>query len=348
MAFGAGGAWAYREFLGPSKSDQQAAKGQDSSDSHSQGQVGGSGQSKSAGSKKSGGGKSSGSQKKSGGGKQQSGESASQIPGFTSADDAETLKKQLKHLSSRLDSVNKRIDQIRKPENETPPVLHMLQIQVADLSKTIDEIAKLPAQVRHLEHRLLSLTEKFKTLREEVAPEDPLAMPGEIDLGPRRRSPRTGRPFETREDAETTRPMSEYEHDVDDDDATMELGIELFEAGRYAQAREVFRRLQRQRPNDARVWYYSALANGLITHDWGGETKQLFERAADRERAGTPTSEQIDAAFTGLMPGEAERHLEAYRPGGRKEAQKDDGAAAQEPKSTDSQFRLSNQSLEVP
>lgn len=349
LIFGAGGAWAYAEFLGPSESDQQESQAQNSGGSQTKGKSGSgqaqSGERRSSGSQKPGGGKSSGNQDKSDGAQGQSGESASQIPGFTSADDAETLKKQLKRLSSRLDSVNKRIDEITQPKNQTPPVLHTLQIQVADLSKTVDEVAKLPSQVRRLEHRLSSLVEKFKTLREDAAADDSLALPGELETRRARRSRRSDGSTGPG-GAQAEMPSEENEDDADDDDATLELGIDLFEAGRYAQAREVFRRLQRQRPNDARIWYFSALSNGLITHDWGGETERLFEQAAQRERAGTPSKAKIDAALTGLMPGEAERHLQESRPVHEEQTPSENPAGSDKPDRSND--RLSNQSLEVP
>ena len=69
----------------------------------------------------------------------------------------------------------------------------------------------------------------------------------------------------------------------------------------------------RARPLDARVWYYSALANGLITRVWEGKTERLFDKGVERERAGDPTSEEIDAAFDNLKQSEAKQRLEHFR-----------------------------------
>jgi hypothetical protein len=132
------------------------------------------------------------------------------------------------------------------------------------------------------------------------------------------------------------------EADVNDDDATMDLGAELFGNGRYAQARDVFRRLQKERPHDARVWYYSALANGIVTHVWDGETKRLFEKGAERERAGTPSRDRIGAAFAKLKPEKAKEELSHYRQSAAKPSA---GKTGGDPSD---RYRLTNESLKVP
>jgi hypothetical protein len=79
----------------------------------------------------------------------------------------------------------------------------------------------------------------------------------------------------------------------------LDLAIGLFQEGQYTQARQVLVRLQRARPQDARVSYYSALTNGLTTGVWDGETKMLLDKAVKRERAGTPSRAQVDAQWRG-------------------------------------------------
>ncbi len=328
---GAAGAWAYAKFLGPSKEDEK----QNSQQAHG-GKSGGSQSSKKSSSKKrSGSGESSN--------ETGSDDSASEIPGFTSADDAETLKKQIKHLAHRLDSLSQRIDNTQAPANETPPALHTLQTQVGELAKSIDETAKLPAQVRHLDHRLSSLVEEFKTLRDEIAPQETSAEsnPSKTQAADLSSDKSADSPATSQDEAPAT-PSDEDEADVNDDDATFDLAVGLFKAGRYAQSRDVFRRLQQARPHDARVWYYSALANGLVTHAWDGETKRLFERGAARERAGTPEKAQIDETMAAKMPEEARRELDKYR----RQAVTDN--ADQTKAHGKQQYQLNNDSLKVP
>jgi hypothetical protein len=77
----------------------------------------------------------------------------------------------------------------------------------------------------------------------------------------------------------------------------LELGISLLERGQFASACEIFQRLQVAATNDARVWYLSALAEGLTSGDWDGLAKRLAEKGLERERAGTPSTAQIDTAL---------------------------------------------------
>lgn len=79
----------------------------------------------------------------------------------------------------------------------------------------------------------------------------------------------------------------------------MGLGVGLDRRGRYVQSRDLFRRPQETRPNDARVWYSSALANGMTAGTRDGETKRLVEKGVELERAGDPSPAQINA---GLAP----------------------------------------------
>jgi hypothetical protein len=90
------------------------------------------------------------------------------------------------------------------------------------------------------------------------------------------------------------------------------------------------------------VWYYSALANGIVTHVWDGETKRLFEKGVERERAGTPSPERISATFEKLRPAKAKEQLSHYR---ESVAKPSVGAAGSDPAD---RYRLTNESLEVP
>ena len=59
--------------------------------------------------------------------------------------------------------------------------------------------------------------------------------------------------------------------------------------GSILEAKEAFARLQAANPDDARVWYFSALANGLATRDWKGESERLVDhRRRRRRRPGSP------------------------------------------------------------
>src|SRR4051794_34822144 len=106
-------------------------------------------------------------------------------------------------------------------------------------------------------------------------------------------------------------------HDVKEDrnaqDAAMGWGTELFSRGKYAEALKFFEKLQANHPDDARVWYYSALAQGFTTHNWLGQAERLAEKGIACERAGTPGTPRIDIAFTSLTVANGKDWLAAYR-----------------------------------
>lgn len=277
LVCGVVGAWGYSALFGSAKSDEQE-KSQKKDDDKSSGkkQKGKKGSDSETGESSEGG---------------EGSASASQIPGFTSADDAETLKKQLKHLDDRIDRLGQRIDRVTRPEDQTPPVLHTLQVQMNDLAREIDELAGLPAHLHRLDRQIASLEEQFKTLRSQQATTDESS---EVGLG-----------------AAAAGPSSPSA--ADGNDPTLELAIGLFQEAQYSQARQVLRRLQREHPKDARVWYFSALANALASGDWKGETEMLVEKGVQCERSGTSSKAEIDAAVSVLTPSTGGEWLARHR-----------------------------------
>jgi hypothetical protein len=93
----------------------------------------------------------------------------------------------------------------------------------------------------------------------------------------------------------------------------MSWGTELFERGKYADALEFFQKLQANHPDDARVWYFSALAQGFTTRDWRGQAERLAEKGIACERAGTTGTSRIDIAFASLTVANGKDWLSAYR-----------------------------------
>ena len=87
--------------------------------------------------------------------------------------------------------------------------------------------------------------------------------------------------------------------------------IEVKLAGMVEEARRI--RFGRSFPDDARVWYFTALANGLTSKKWTGETEELVTRGIERERYGTPPAADIDAAFSGLTRTNGKDWLAYYR-----------------------------------
>ena len=201
---------------------------------------------------------------------------ASSIPGFTASDDADTLKKQIASLMERIDGLSGRIDQMSRPKDETPPVLHTMQIKMGELARVMDDVASLPAKVRHYDNRLESMQEEIKSLRSRI--ESSPGGRGEVESKALPSQPKASAPTAS-EPAESP---------------SMALGVTLLERGEYASAREVFLRLELADPRDARVWYLGSLATGMASGKWDGEAMRFAEKGIERERAGTPPSAEID------------------------------------------------------
>ncbi len=222
---------------------------------------------------------------------------ASSIPGFTASDDADTLKKQIADLMERVDGLSARIDRMSRPKDETPPVLHTMQIKMGELARLMDDVSSLPAKVRHYDNRVESLQEEIKTLRSRIE-----SITSDRSEGSNTK-PATPNPSGAASAASKNQSAS----------PTMELGVTLLERGQYASAREIFMRLELAQPRDARVWYFGALAAGLTTGKWDGEAKQFVEKGIERERAGTPSTAEIDAALATRKPIRGEPWLNSLR-----------------------------------
>jgi hypothetical protein len=95
--------------------------------------------------------------------------------------------------------------------------------------------------------------------------------------------------------------------------ALLTPGVEQFEKKQYKEAFESFSNLAQTKPEDARVWYYAALARGFATADWKGETERLVMRGVEREKAGSPPKPEIDATFRGLTHETGKDWLNFYR-----------------------------------
>jgi hypothetical protein len=93
-------------------------------------------------------------------------------------------------------------------------------------------------------------------------------------------------------------------------DATaMAAAVDLFKAGKYADAAAAFKKLS---PDDARVLYYSALAVGFTT-EFKGEAVELVTKGQQAEKAGTPAKAEIDATFAALTEAQGKKWLDYYR-----------------------------------
>jgi len=98
----------------------------------------------------------------------------------------------------------------------------------------------------------------------------------------------------------------------------LDEGVNLFKQGKYQEAFKVFEKLATTNGQDARVWYYAALSHGIATRDWGPATTKLLVKGIQQEKAGSPSSEVIDAAFRDLTSGTGKEWLLFKRTSGLK------------------------------
>ena len=310
LVCGMAGAFGYSYFFGSKKSDDQQSSGQNQSNSQNK-------SSDSSKNQKSG----SNSGGKSGSNSGSTAENGKEIPGFTDANDSDTLRKQNEHLAERIDRMSERIDALSQPRNETSPDVRTLQIKVGNLAHTVEDMGDLTSRFRRMENRIEDVSQQVKMLRSQMT--DPglnglSPVPGLNGLTP---APRPAVVVPTGPTSMSLpnlapQPLSAAEAAfalVNEPDPALTQGIRLFREGRYRDAENIFRKLQLTRSWDARVWYFSALSRGLLTGDWKEETRQLVSHGLEREKLGQPPTKTIDAALSGLTKSQGKDWLASFR-----------------------------------
>jgi TolA-binding protein len=188
--------------------------------------------------------------------------------------DMDGLRADLKTLQDRIEAL---------PKPVPAPDLGPLSNKLADLSKETESLAALPKKFDDLDQRLGSFDKTLVALR------------GEFEAFKNELSKKSAEPA-----ASTPEPAKPDDTKVAD--AAVDQGIGLFKAGKYKEASDAFLKLTESSPGDARVWYYAALSRGSSMNQWTGETTRLAEKGVELEKAGSPDSSKIDAAFSELNP----------------------------------------------
>lgn len=194
--------------------------------------------------------------------------------------DLSSLQNQAKTISERVDQLQHRLDTIPAPK--PAPGLEELERRVAKVSESVADVPNLVALVAKLDDRLKAGDETLKSLRADVDG--------------------------VRQALKAAEPPAPKVLVPD-----LNAGLEPFKAGRYAEALGAFRVMCLDHPDDAPVWYLGALASGLSTKQWRGETEALVNKGVEREKAGTPPSAEIDAALSGLTKETGKDWLTFYR-----------------------------------
>jgi hypothetical protein len=221
--------------------------------------------------------------------------------------DLDDLKSQMKGLSSEIATLEERFDPFAGLRNDTARDIGALQVKINEVSHSIEEIANNPKRMQTLEERVNRLQLVADELNSQLAGRETMRAIAELPPGDDKRKVVT-----TAGSAPTlAAPMVPSSPNTPD--ATMTAAISFFKKGQYIQADQIFNNLQVSKAGDARVWYYSALAHGLATGKWDGETKRFVTSGAERESAGSPPTAEIDAAFSSLTVEQGKNWLAAYR-----------------------------------
>lgn len=215
------------------------------------------------------------------------------VPIGPSAEDFKQLTKEIDDLSMRLDRLQERVSAAAHPE--PPQDLSSLQQTIASLEKDNESYASLPGRLSALSDRIATLEEAVAAFQNDrnSAGAQARNAPGTTRLP---RAALSGREAEV---AERPQPASNNENDAGPD---LAQAAELLRSGKFTEARDLCAMLEESHADDARVWYYGALANGLATGRWDRETERLANKGVERERVGSPSKAKIDSALTSLMP----------------------------------------------
>ncbi len=196
---------------------------------------------------------------------------------LAAAGDVEEIRQGLDALARRVEALEARTSTSQTQEGIPAEEILALREQVAQLANLPQQIASLREELDTTRGQLLALGEAVETVGAEVA------------------SIRT-------------------ESSPDLAGASLNQAISLYDRGQYDEALEILQELQTSIPEDARVWYFSALAHAFATGNWEGEqTREYFQQGVERERAGTPPSLQIDAVMEGISKAKGRDWVDYYR-----------------------------------
>ena len=224
-------------------------------------------------------------------------------PDMVKADDFKKLTDRVDHMATDVDQAKKqiadrpdfgpqikmqndRINEVTQSVTQIPPQLDSINQKLTTYSKV--EASSSPASLDALDKRVAETSHALDALRADVAA---IQRSGRGSGGGG-----GGRGGEGNVDG-----------------LAMDQAVELFNAKKYTDARNAFQRLQTAMPNDARVWYYSALSTGFSTGQWLNETERMAITGLEKEKAGQPDSSLVDATFANLTPSTGKDWLAGYR-----------------------------------
>ena len=213
-----------------------------------------------------------------------------------------------------LRSLAERVDQLKAAQDRMSQSMANQPSIQPEIDKQNDRIDQVARKVDELPTRFDSIEQKMQTIAKfEPADARIESLNKRIDDLAREANARTDESKPVATNTATPADTKPAPTDVNVEGEAMEQAADLFEARKYAEARDAFVKLQTVYPDDARVWYYSALANGFATGEWRGETERMVNVGLVKEKAGRPDSAKVDAVFANLTSATGKDWLAGYR-----------------------------------
>lgn len=217
-------------------------------------------------------------------------------------EDVSKLGSQVAALASSLDRLEKKVDNLPKPV--LPIDLNPIHVELDELGRSMAKLAPLPERTQRMDEGVQHLELGMNKSAEEL-----------VSLKDMMKQLLTGLASFKAEFKQAIAALSKLIQTTPASTgmSAIELGAKFFiDDSKHREAAEVFRLLVSGNPQDARVYYFAALANGVTTNNWGGETVRYVATGVELEKAGKPERAEIDAAFVGI-PIQFTNWLNSYR-----------------------------------
>jgi hypothetical protein len=211
----------------------------------------------------------------------------------------------LDDLGHRLDELQSRVDKLPKASAlpDLEPINQKLSV-VDDLSRKLDaersRVGTLPEKIDQNARKITALMADVEGVKNQLS-----SLHSDVQTAKSTAATASEKAART---AETVAAKPALTADED-----FAQGVEQFQQKKFKEASDTFSRLTQSRTDDARVWYFAALARGFATGDWKGPTEQMVNQGLDHERSGQPDKSKIDAAFSGLTSETGKDWLTFYR-----------------------------------
>jgi TolA-binding protein len=231
------------------------------------------------------------------------------VAAASAAPDQSPVLARLDDLAGKVDQLQSRLDQLPKPV--TQPDLEPLKQQLTALGNLPGKVETLDKRVDVLPAKIDEHGRKITTMMADIDGVRKQVSSLQTDLGTR--GLKVEQPS-VKNDERVAETSHEMPREIEAPrSGSLKPGVDLFRQKQYDQASEYFSGLTKAYPNDARVWYFAALARGLATREWTGQTEKLVSQGVEREKAGKPEKTEIDSAFSDLKTETGKDWLNYYR-----------------------------------